>query len=234
MTRIFSGCLAFLLKFFNFLQAFVGISILIYSLWLLNLCRRHDFPLDVDHLPAPWFVCVSMGVGICLCLITFIGHVAAEAINGCCLCFFTMLSTTLIILEVILVGGLVLNKHWEEDLPYDSTGELKRVRAFIEDNMDTCKWVALGVIIIQALSLLLAMVLRAMIPSRRMEYDSDEDFVVIRRPLLNPQGGPPYATNSIDNKGLHSDIWGSRMRHKYGLNQGELTCNTVDPATQCP
>ncbi|THU45487.1 hypothetical protein C4D60_Mb02t18450 [Musa balbisiana] len=213
MTRIFSGCLAFLLKFFNFLQAFVGISILIYSLWLLNLCRRHDFPLDVDHFPAPWFVCVSMGVGICLCLITFIGHVAAEAIN---------------------VGDLVLNKHWEEDLPYDSTGELKRVRAFIEDNMDTCKWVALGVIIIQALSLLLAMVLRAMIPSRRMEYDSDEDFVVIRRPLLNPQGGPPYTTNSIDNKGLHSDIWGSRMRHKYGLNQGELTCNTVDPATQCP
>ncbi|RWW51522.1 hypothetical protein BHE74_00042128 [Ensete ventricosum] len=78
------------------------------------------------------------------------------------------------------------------------------------------------------------MVLRAMIPSRRMEYDSDEDFVVIRRPLLNPQGGPPYTTNSIDNKGLPSDIWGSRMRHKYGLNQGELACNTVDPATQCP
>ncbi|RWW16570.1 hypothetical protein GW17_00019537 [Ensete ventricosum] len=87
MTRICSGCLAFLLKFFNFLQAFVGISILIYSLWLLNLCRRHDFPLDVDHLPAPWFVCVTMGGGICLCLITFIGHVAAEAISGCCLCF---------------------------------------------------------------------------------------------------------------------------------------------------
>lgn len=39
-----------------------------------------------------------------------------------------------------------------QDLPYDSTGELKRVRAFIEDNMDTCKWVALGVIIIQVSS----------------------------------------------------------------------------------
>ena len=36
-----------------------------------------------------------------------------------------------------------------QDLPFDSTGELKRLRAFIEENMDICKWVALTVTVIQ-------------------------------------------------------------------------------------
>ena len=33
------------------------------------------------------FIYSFMGVGILLCSITFIGCIAAEAINGCCLCF---------------------------------------------------------------------------------------------------------------------------------------------------
>ncbi|WOK97167.1 tetraspanin-20 isoform X1 [Canna indica] len=234
MTQFCRSCLAFLLKFFNFLQTFAGIFIFIYSLWLLNLWHRHGSPLDVDHLPAPWFVCATMGVGILLCLIAFTGHVAAEAINGCCLCFFAVLNSTLIMLEASLAGVVILNKHWEEDLPYDSTGELKKLREFIEDNMDICKWGAASLVGVQAISLLLAVVIRAMLPTRRVDYDSDEDFVVIRRPLLNPQGGTAYCTNSIDNKGLHSDIWSSRMRQKYGLNQNEYTYNAADPKTSVP
>ncbi|RWW16567.1 hypothetical protein GW17_00019538 [Ensete ventricosum] len=73
-----------------------------------------------------------------------------------------------------------------QDLPYDSTGELKRVRSFVEDNMDTCKWVAVGVIIIQVSSV------------------------------------------------FHFKWLTTFVGTQYGLNQGELACNTVDPATQCP
>ena len=36
-----------------------------------------------------------------------------------------------------------------QDLPYDSTGELKRLRAFIEDNIDICECVAVSIIVIQ-------------------------------------------------------------------------------------
>lgn len=32
-------------------------------------------------------MCVSMGVGILVCLIALIGYLAAETVNGCCLCF---------------------------------------------------------------------------------------------------------------------------------------------------
>ncbi|RWW33809.1 hypothetical protein BHE74_00010702, partial [Ensete ventricosum] len=66
-----------------------------------------------------------------------------------------------------------------------------------------------------ALCLLLTLVFRALVQPRNDAYDSDEDFVVIRRPLLHPQGGgPSYGTTSIDNKGIHSDTWSSRMRQK--------------------
>lgn len=220
------SCLASLLKFLNFLQAFVGVSIILYSAWILNHLRRNepgngfDFDFDVDKLPAVWFVCALMGLGILVCLIAFAGHVAAETISGCCLCFYTMLTMMLILLEAVLAVDIVFNKHWQEDLPNDSTGELNRLRAFIESNIDMCKWVALTVIIIQVLSLLLAMILRCMVPRGRLNYDSDEDFVVIRRPLLHPQGGSTF-TSTIDGKAYQSDIWSSRIREKYGLNQNQ-------------
>lgn len=154
-----------------------------------------------------------------VCLIAFTGHVAAEVISGCCLCFYAVLTTILILLEAALVADVVFNKHWEEDLPHDSTGELKRLRAFIEDNIDIFKWVGITVVVVQALSLLLSVVLRAMVSKRKLDYDSDDDFLVIRRPLINPEGSPTYIATAVDNTGHHSDFWSSRMRQKYGLNQ---------------
>ncbi|KAJ0963660.1 hypothetical protein J5N97_028782 [Dioscorea zingiberensis] len=214
------SCLAYLLKLLNFFQAFFGFTIIIYSVWILTRCEydgfQRRFSFDFDKLPAPWFVCALMGVGSSMCLIATIGHCAAEATSGCCLCFYSIFATVFILLEAALVGDLLLNRQWEKDLPYDSTGELKRLRAFIEENMDVFKWVAMTVVVIQALSLLLAIVLRAMIPERRVECDSDEDFLVIRTPFLNHQVIPTPAPNSVENTGYHPVIWSSQMQQSVG------------------
>ncbi|KAJ6822407.1 tetraspanin-18 [Iris pallida] len=215
------SCLASLLKLLAFLQTFVGVSVLVYSAWILNYLKPHgDFDFDLK-LPAPWFVCALMGFGVLVCLIAFTGHVAAEMISGCCLCFYAVLTTILILLEAALVADVVFNKHWEDDLPHDSTGELNRLRAFIEDNIGIFKWVGLTVVVIQALSLLLSVLLRAMVSKSKLDYyDSDDEFFVIRRPLINPEGNPTYIAAAVDSTGHHSDFWGSRMRQKqYGLNQ---------------
>lgn len=37
--------LAFVLKFLNFLQAFIGVSIIVYSVWMLNQWN-HDVPMS--------------------------------------------------------------------------------------------------------------------------------------------------------------------------------------------
>ncbi|KAF8392086.1 hypothetical protein HHK36_022427 [Tetracentron sinense] len=241
--------LAFLLKFLNFLQSFVGVSIIIYSIWMLNQWNMHpgipppsapspdssvplllnsdivrvseqNLPLnlaedivsgfddvlqfDLIKFPGPWFIYSFMGVGIVVCLITCIGHIAAEAINGCCLCFYTLLTTILLLLEAALVAFIGFDHQWEKDLPNDPTGELESLRSFIEDNVDICKWVGIVVVIIQALSLLLSMILRAMASTREADYDSDNDYAIIRgrtwQPLLNPQLNHTSGSTAGDSK----------------------------------
>ncbi|KAG9447710.1 hypothetical protein H6P81_013838 [Aristolochia fimbriata] len=278
------GFLAFHLKFLNFLQTFIGVSIIIYSVWMLNQWKKHGghspaapsphnpgpllhnspllhaeadvfgvrdhiLPLemgvamvsglddglgfDVYKLPSPWFIYFFMGIGIILCSVTCIGHIAAEAMNGCCLCFYTFLAIVLMLLEGALVGFLIFDKHWAEDIPYDPTGELDRLREFVKDNIDVCQWVGIAVVIVQASSLLLALILRAIVTPRRGDYDSDDDFAMMgsgsRQPLLTSQGAQTSGSTSIDSKGVHSDTWSTRMREKYGLNPADFMHNHVEP-----
>ncbi|GAY40172.1 hypothetical protein CUMW_050010 [Citrus unshiu] len=271
---------AFILKFLNFLQGFIGVSIILYSIWMLDQWNHHvpvpplpplaptpdtsvsssslslflnsdttqsrvlshdhrrlttsTGPLDVMvsgfddvsglgfdfnsfELPAPWFIYSFMGVGILVCCIALIGCIAAEAISGCCLCFvscnhYAILKIILFLLEAALVAFIAIDRRWEKDLPFDPTGELDSLRSFIEDNVDICKWVGITVVIVQALSLLLAIILRAMVSTQRTNFDEEDDYeserIRIREPLIHQQ---PIA---------HSDIWSSRIREKYGLNGG--------------
>ncbi|XP_021806090.1 tetraspanin-18-like [Prunus avium] len=261
--------LAFVLKFLNFLQAFIGVSILVYSAWMLNQWNNNipivpqpsapspdsssfsslllssetaktsdqitplnfavhlvsgfdeELGLNSLKLPAPWFIYCFMGLGVLICCITFIGCIAAEAINGCCLCFYTILITVLALLEAALVAFIAIDHRWEKDLPFDPTGELDSLRSFVQDNIDICRWAGLAVIVLQALSLLLAMVLRGMVSTRKADYDVEDDYDFrgrTREPLLNNQSSQASGSTKGDGRGTHSDIWSSRIRDKYGLN----------------
>ncbi|XP_057427512.1 tetraspanin-18 [Lotus japonicus] len=238
--------LAFVLKFLNFLQAFVGVSILLYSVWMLNQWDHRVPQPPLPHislprivsainvnslnLPAPWFIYAFMGVGILMCCITFLGCIAAEMINGFCLCFYTLIITVLVLAEAALVGFIAIDHHWREDIPVDPTGQLESLQSFIEENQDICRWVGISVLVIQALSLLLALILRATISTRRADFDYEDEYDVRGRswePLLNPQSGQPSGSGKVDNRGNHSDIWSSRMREKYGLNNGDKQSHQV-------
>ncbi|TKY52808.1 Tetraspanin-18 protein [Spatholobus suberectus] len=232
--------LAFVLKFLNFLQSFVGLSILLYSLWMFNEWDHRvppppiPFPLPQPdafasylnsiNLPAPWFIYDFMGMGILVLCISFLGCIAAEMINGCCLCLYTLLMAVLLLLEASLVGFIAVDNDWEKDLPFDPTGLLDELKSFIEDNIDICTWVGIAVLVVQALSLLLALILRATVSSRREGFDYEDEYDVRGinwEPLLNPQSGQPSGSSKGDNRGSHSDIWSSRMREKYGFNHGD-------------
>ncbi|CAI0426697.1 unnamed protein product [Linum tenue] len=255
--------IAFLLKFFNFLLAFIGISIILYSAWMLDQWNHHlpaspppfpapsssssassivysrshsvstlnlatdvasqmdaglGFYLNSVDLPAPWFIYSFMGVGAILCCITFIGCIAAEAINGCCLCFYTVLKVVLILVEAALIAFIAIDRHWEKDIPFDPTGEVQSMRAFIEDNIEICKWVGIAVLVIQAVSLLLAMVLRGLVSTPKSDIDGEDDYESGRSRRWEPLLGQPGQTSGSGNG---SDIWSSRMREKYGLNSND-------------
>ncbi|XP_020094560.1 tetraspanin-18-like [Ananas comosus] len=209
--------LGFLLKFLNYLQSFVGVSIVLYSVWLLSLWRRRSS--DLHEPTIPWLVWTLMGFGILVCLITFVGLISAGAGNGCFLCCYAALIVTLILLEAASVGYIVFNKQWEQSFPHDATGELKIIRTFIDDNLDFSICVSVIVVVVQALSLVLAMLLRNMVLPRRLEDESNEDIPVSRKPLLGPR---PDASTSIDRR-ISDDSLISQIRQKFGFESGQIS-----------
>ncbi|GJS77545.1 hypothetical protein Tco_0727426 [Tanacetum coccineum] len=231
---------AFILKSLIFFQTFIGISIILYSVYMLNQWEKHlpvppsppapsppsefspspspdsfdslfsdqvirfkfgddgmvsggydGIKLESNSIPAPWFIYAFMGLGVILCCISCIGHIAAEAIHGCCLCFYTILKIVLILLELSLVAFIALDHRWEKDLPDDPTGQLDSIREFIEDNLDICKWVGIVIIVIQVLCLLLAVLLGMMVSSQKKNDDLEEG-----EPLLNPNSNQTSGSTS--------------------------------------
>lgn len=178
--------------------------------------------LHFIQLPSPWFIYFLMVVGVSLCCMSCIGHIAAEGFNGCCLCFYFFLGIVLILLEAAAVAFIAFDQHWDKDLPYDPTGELEKLIAFVEENVDICKWLGLTLLTVQALSLLLSLVLRAIISTPREESDvEDADAATrdrIREPLLYSQSNQSSVTMKGEGRETLSDIWTARIRQKYGLN----------------
>ncbi|KAK9053535.1 hypothetical protein SSX86_024609 [Deinandra increscens subsp. villosa] len=242
---------AFILKFLIFFQTFIGISIIVYSAYMLNQWEKHlpippsppsplapapspdssdsvfsifnigrvsdqvihlnfeagtitgiygGIQLESNSIPAPWFIYAFMGLGVVLCCISCIGHIAAEAIHGCCLCFYTILKIVLILLEVALVAFIALDHRWEKDLPKDPTGRIDSIREFIQVNVDICKWAGISIIAIQVLCLLLAVVLGMMASSQKKDDDLEEGSGRGRawEPLLNSQSSQASGSTSAD------------------------------------
>ncbi|KAK4800821.1 hypothetical protein SAY86_021308 [Trapa natans] len=90
---------------------------------------------------------------------------------------------------------------------------------FVKEHWDIFKWVALGIVILEAAVFLLALMVRA--ANQPVGYNSDDEFIVprqqIRQPLLNRP--PPPATGVpvsgvLDQRPSRSDAWSTRMREK--------------------
>uniref|UniRef100_A0A0C9QU30 TSA: Wollemia nobilis Ref_Wollemi_Transcript_9705_1427 transcribed RNA sequence n=1 Tax=Wollemia nobilis TaxID=56998 RepID=A0A0C9QU30_9CONI len=208
MWKMLRSCLQSTLKIVNSILTMVGLAIILYSLWMLkewnleesvvrpgnNLVKTpfegRPFGQHLsDDLPRPWFIYTFLGIGISLCLITCSGHIAAETANGHCLSCYMLFVCLLFIVEAGVAADIFLNKNWEEDFPEDPTGQFDELKKFVRDNFYICKWVGLIILIVQALSILLGLILRALGPDLGNDYESDDDYVPprldLRQPFLN-------------------------------------------------
>ena len=169
-----------------------------------------------------------------MCVITCIGHVAAEITNGFCLCCYSTLVILLILVEAALVGDIFFNHKWEKDIPNDATGEFENIKKFIERNIDIYKWVGITVVIIHVFSLLIATIIRGMVSTRRPDYDSDDGNYIASRctshqPLLSQGSKNPFAPITGKNRSKSRDTWSKQMLEKYGLNPNEFTFGSTEP-----
>ncbi|KAK6141518.1 hypothetical protein DH2020_024739 [Rehmannia glutinosa] len=230
--------LAFVLKFLNFLQAFVGVAIIVYSAYMLNQWQHHphQFPPPPDEsgnrLPADVISHLNFASGVRSMAVAFALYPFLPFSFSLFTCIldlikpqYAVLTTIFILLEVGLVAFIALDHNWKKDIPFDPTGELDSFRTFIEDNVDVFEWVGIAIVATQAchyevLSLLFAIILRSLVSARSVDDDDiegDSGFrSSTREPLLTPYSGLASGSTRGD-----SDIWSSRMRDKYGLSGGD-------------
>ncbi|KAG5523964.1 hypothetical protein RHGRI_030837 [Rhododendron griersonianum] len=177
----------------------------------------------LDDLPKAWFIYLFIGVGVVLFVISCFGCIGAATRNGCCLTCSTqyaVLVVLLILVELACAAFIFFDKSWKDEIPTDKTGDFDVIYDFLEDNWEIIKWVALGIVILEALLFLLALIIRAV--NRPAEYDSDDEYIggprqQNRQPLINrppvPVTGVPVA-GALDQRSSRNDAWSTRMREK--------------------
>ncbi|KAF4363801.1 hypothetical protein F8388_000466, partial [Cannabis sativa] len=201
MVTIVKSCLKSLLKLVNSILGFVGIAMILYGLWMMRVWQRdmEDFSFDDLLSTTPWFIYTFLGVGVTLCLITCLGHLAATSSNGCCLScvsfpLYMMMILLLLLLETAIVTDILLNSDWEKDIPNDRTGRFNDFKDSIKSNYKILQWIGLIIVLAQVLSILLALILRC--KGRNEDYDSDDESSPARLPLIKNVDQPaPYVVN---------------------------------------
>ncbi|KAI4322662.1 hypothetical protein L6164_022334 [Bauhinia variegata] len=177
MVRVVRSCIQSMLKLVNSVIGMAGLAMILYSVWMIRAWQREmgelPFGGDFDY-PAPWFIYTFLGLGVTFCVITCSGHIAAETANGCCLYLYMAFVFLLLMLEAAVTVDIFLNQDWEEDFPKDPSANFDKFKDFIRSNFEMCKWVGLSIVTIQGLSLVLAMILKALGPHQY--YDSDEEY----------------------------------------------------------
>ncbi|KAJ7968544.1 tetraspanin-19-like [Quillaja saponaria] len=200
-------CLQLLLKVVNSMMGMVGIAMILYGLWMVRVWRRETDSIDEFNAITPWFAYASIGTGAILCLITCIGHIAADSTNEYCLSCYMVISILLLFLESAGTADIFLNSDWEKDLPEDPTGKFDDFKDFVKSNFVICKWIGLVIISAQGLSILLTIVLRAIGPNQGSYFDTDDAYSPAMLPFLNhhPQlptyvvSDPQFASNCKTN-----------------------------------
>ncbi|CAN8257511.1 unnamed protein product [Cochlearia groenlandica] len=212
------SCIQSMLKVVNSLIGMVGISMILYAVWLIRQWQEQTgyLPFSTAH-PSPWFIYAFLSLGAILFVVTCAGHIAAETIHGFCLYFYMAFIVLLVMVEGGVVVDIFLNPDWKKDFPEDPSGAFRQFSNFIESNFKICRWIGLSIVSVQGVSVLLAMLLKALGPhSRRRHYDdSDDEYnsvstVALLRDTRQP---PPYAVGEPV-YGAKPEAWTVRINER--------------------
>ncbi|KAL3522255.1 hypothetical protein ACH5RR_015089 [Cinchona calisaya] len=180
MDRSVKRCLQFALKVVNAAIGILGIAMILYGVWMIRVWQRDmdDSSSDDDDdydSTLPWFIHAFLGIGVALCAITFLGHIAANTANTCYLGCYSGIIFLLILFDSALIADVLLNSEWEKDLPDDPSGRLDDFKDFVHSNMHICQWVALLIFLAQGCSILIATIIRTLAADEMDTYGSDDE-----------------------------------------------------------
>ncbi|KAI8525507.1 hypothetical protein RHMOL_Rhmol13G0235200 [Rhododendron molle] len=87
MARTVKSWLQLSLKLVNSTIGVTGIAMILYSIWMVRAWQLDMDDSSSDHpkFSLSWFIHAFLGIGITLCAITCLGHIAARTANRHCL-----------------------------------------------------------------------------------------------------------------------------------------------------
>ncbi|XP_031503605.1 tobamovirus multiplication protein 2A-like [Nymphaea colorata] len=247
-----------LLKLLNFLLTLAGLAMVGYGIYLFVEWNRSLDGLSpmvgeslekitlgrpllmsvslsdsiLDKLPKAWFIYLFIGIGVILFIVSVFGCIGLATRHSCCLSCYAVLVLFLILVELAFAAFIFFDHNWEDDIPTDSTGDFDMIYDFLKDNWKIARWVALGIVILEAFTFLLALVVRA---ANSPGYDSDDEYIFprsgIRQPFIGRQALPATGVPvpaAPDQRIGRNDAWSARMREKYGLDTAEFTYKPTD------
>ncbi|TKY70732.1 Tobamovirus multiplication protein 2A [Spatholobus suberectus] len=172
------GCWECLLKLLNFILTLAGLAMVGYGIYLfVEFSKAEDddtpaispvsddpaliqlarpmlmaVPLSnsfFDKLPGAWFICLFIGIGVVLFVISCFGCIGVATRNGCCLSCYSFLVVLLILVELGCAAFIFFDKNWKEEIPTDKTADFDMIYGFLRENWNIVKWVALGIAIFE-------------------------------------------------------------------------------------
>lgn len=213
MARIVKSSLQLLLKLVNSTLGIVGISMILYGIWMVKVWQRDlddssSSSLHYNHFSLPWSIHAFLGIGIAMCAIACLGHIAADTANACCLSCYMVMIFVLLLVETAFMADIFLNSDWEKDLPEDPSGRFNDFKDFVKSNFHICKWIALFIVFAQGCSIGLAVVLRSHEKDERRKYESEEDYAQARLPFLGYPVQPlPYTAADLPFDSNKNEAW---------------------------
>ncbi|CAO2823836.1 unnamed protein product [Amaranthus hypochondriacus] len=219
------------LKISNSVMAMTGISILMYSVWIIVVCVR-----EYQKYPFPWFLWACVGTGGLFIFISFIGHGGAATTLDFLLSSYIVFLFLLMCVEGLIIGDILLNDDWDKDFPRDPTGRFDALVDYMDSNKENFTKLGLLIASSQVISFILAMILRATrsFKSRLDLNEDDENTNSSTLPFLVPQnqyfGDLPYAVGHPDPYYYHAAP-SYKNTHGYpdieGTEKGENIAATV-------
>lgn len=133
----------------------------------------------------PWFFHAFLFVGIVLCAVTCLGHIAAHTANSCCLSAYIVVILVLLIVQTAIMTGAFLRQSSEKELPLDLSDDFTDS---VVSSYYIWKCLSSSVFLIQAICVLLAALsfhITNGVDDHDSEYEDDENAQT-RLALLDP------------------------------------------------
>ncbi|XWS17733.1 hypothetical protein CRYUN_Cryun33cG0092600 [Craigia yunnanensis] len=160
MTRCGRCCLQYAMKMVNLIMNFLGIAIIVYSLWLQKMWNDGSADLPpYPSLPKPWFIYTCLGVGIAVCLSTLFSYMVSNCISSSILCIYIFSVCSLLFLQVAVIVTFFFKYDWSSLISKYIDVSHEDFKSFVIFHEKMCQLIALMILVPQVSVIALAMIL---------------------------------------------------------------------------